>query len=72
MHGDPTDILDPLIAQAKRTLAEMAKTKDLAERKTQSEIVHNLCQSLGVFFSMFMDAAPDPDEFPFLMDDDDE
>ena len=54
MH-DPGDILDPTMREAKRILDEMKKTKDLAQRKDQSEILRNLCQSAGVFFDFMTD-----------------
>ena len=54
MH-DPGDILDPTMREAKRILGEMKKTKDLAQRKEQSEILRNLCQSAGVFFDFMSD-----------------
>lgn len=75
---EPDDILEPLLAEAKRTLVEMKKTKTLEERKTQSEILKNLCQSAGVFFDFMTDAMladefNDLDDFPgglSLLDDD--
>ena len=47
---DPGDVFDPMLAEVNRVLLEMKKTKDLGQRKMQSEIVKNLCESLGVFF----------------------
>ena len=52
---DPDDILQPTLKEAKRVLDEMRKTKDLAQRKDQSEILKNLCHSAGVFFDLMMD-----------------
>ncbi|NCC52633.1 MAG: hypothetical protein EOM20_15640 [Spartobacteria bacterium] len=54
---DPEDILAPTLTEAKRILDEMAKTKDLAQRREQSEILRNLCQSAGVFFDLLADAV---------------
>lgn len=47
---NPADIMEPILIETKRILEEMGRTKDLEERKTQSEIIKNLCESLGVFF----------------------
>lgn len=52
---DPDDILQPTLKEAKRVLDEMRTTKDLAQRKDQSEILKNLCQSAGVFFDLMTD-----------------
>lgn len=60
MH-DPTDVIEPILREAKRTLGEMKKSKDLNDRKHQSEIVNNLCQSLGVFFDMVSNTLPELD-----------
>ena len=67
---DFNDVLDPMLAEVKRVLIEMKKTKDLEQRKTQSEIVKNLCESLGVFFDTMVDAMPE--DMPDFMEDDDE
>ncbi|MBM4056131.1 MAG: hypothetical protein FJ264_15980 [Planctomycetes bacterium] len=40
-------ILDQLSNETLRSLKEMNKAKDINERKTQAEIVHLLCQSMG-------------------------
>jgi hypothetical protein len=47
---NPADIMEPILAESKRILEEMGNTKDLEVRRTQSEIVKNLSESLGVFF----------------------
>ena len=70
--NDPTDLIDPIVGQTKRTLTEMKKTSDLGERKVQSEIVENLCKSLGVFFEVMSNAMQSPDLADFFDDEDDE
>ena len=52
----PDDLLHPIMTEAKRVLDEMGDTKDLAQRKNQSEILKNLCQSAGVFFELMADS----------------
>jgi len=70
MH-DPTDILEPTLAEAKRTLQEMKKTKDLDARKLQSEILKNLCESAGVFFDLMSNAMM-ADDFPGFLENDED
>jgi hypothetical protein len=53
---DPGSILEPTMKEAQRVLEEMRKTQDLDQRKDQSEILRNLCQSAGVFFNLMTDA----------------
>ncbi len=71
--NDPGDILEPTLREAKRVLAEMKKTKDLAQRKDQSEILLNLCQSAGVFFDLMTESMAsglaDMDEDDLFADD---
>ena len=71
--NDPGDILEPTLREAKRVLDEMKKTKDLSQRKDQSEILRNLCQSAGVFFDFMTDTMasgiPDMDEDGLFEDD---
>ena len=71
---DPTKVLEPMLAEAERVLGEMKETKDLSERKTQSEIVKNLCESLGVFFDVMTDYAEDdlPEYYEYVEDDEDD
>jgi hypothetical protein len=57
--NDPAELIDPILEQAKRALDEMSATKDLDQRKLQSEIVKNLCDSAGVFFDMMTGVMPD-------------
>ncbi len=61
---NPADILEPMLAEAGRTLMEMEETEDLASRRIQSEIVQNLCQAAGVFFELMSNTMM-PEEFPF-------
>lgn len=72
MKGDtamtnPEDIMEPILAEAKRILGEMGNTTDLEARRTQSEIVKNLCESLGVFFDAMNEALLSGD-MPDLFD----
>jgi len=65
---DVGDILDLTLNEANRILEEMGETKDLDKRKSQSEVLNNLCQSAGVFFDLMSAAIgaagfPDLDEF---------
>jgi hypothetical protein len=60
---DPGDILEPTLEEAKRLLEEMRQTKDLEQRKTQSEVLRNLCQSAGIFFDLLANAM-DVESFP--------
>ena len=53
---EPTQIPDSISSETQRILTEMGKTKDLEQRRLQSEIVFNLCKSLGVFFDMMSNA----------------
>lgn len=70
MEFEPAELLEPLVAEAKRTISEMAATDDLEKRRMQSEIVSNLCQSLGVFFGMVAHAMDNFDEDEFFDEDD--
>ena len=68
--SEPADLLDPIIEETRRTLEEMKQTKDLAQRQVQSEIVRNLCESLGVFFDL-MSPIDDDDLSEFLDEEED-
>lgn len=72
MDAIPTELLDGIVEEAHRTLAEMRKTTDTETRRLQSETVNNLCGSLGVFFDLMSNTMfPDmPDEFDSEEDDD--
>ena len=72
---NPDETLEPIMEETKRILKEMQQTKDLEERKSQSEILRNLCQSSAVFLdfisdAMLADGIPDFDENPFLSEND--
>ena len=67
--SDPSEIMGPIMAETERVLEEMKSTKDLDQRKIQSEIVKNLCESLGVFFAAMTDVMMDDDMDDFLDDD---
>ena len=68
---DPTEILEHIFAEAKRVLQEMKETTDLKERKAQSKILRNLCQSAGVFFDLMSDTMM-MDDFPDFLEDDED
>ncbi len=62
-------IIEELSKEILSNLGEMSKVKDMAERKTQAEIVNLLCQSMtSVMDSIMSDMSP----FPFIGDDDDD
>lgn len=73
---DPSELLTPLVAETQRTLDDMAKTADLQQRQLQSEIIKNLCHSLGVFLDAMAAAQAQTqdddldDVFPGLFDTD--
>lgn len=67
-------IMDGLTKELAFSLKSMAKTKDLTEKATYSEVVKNLCESLGVFLDLASDMTPyefdldgdeNPDDIPF-------
>ena len=68
---DPTEILEHIFAESKRVLQEMKATTDLKERKAQSKILRNLCQSAGVFFNLMSDTMM-MDDFPDFLEDDED
>ena len=49
---DPDRIMDGLSKELNSALKAMAKAKDVNEKEVHSRIVKNLCESLGVFFSL--------------------
>lgn len=61
---DPEKILDGLSREIEAALKEMGKAKGPEEKRMHSEIVKNLCESLGVFLNSIRDMA--------LLDDDDD
>ena len=69
--NDPSDILEPIVVEARRVLEDMKKTEDVNERLSQSKILKNLCQSIGIFFDMTSTAMMD-DEFPDFLEENDD
>ncbi len=72
--NDPIVLIDPIIEETRRALVSLKRTKDLNKRKIQSEIVYNLCRSLGVFFDLISEVMR-PENIPGFFDeyqDDDE
>ncbi|UWN51269.1 hypothetical protein ASALC70_03496 [Alcanivorax sp. ALC70] len=61
---DPEKILNGLSKEIEAALKEMGKAKGPEERRMHSDIVKNLCESLGVLLSSISDMA--------LLDDDDD
>ncbi|MGA1865441.1 MAG: hypothetical protein ACMUHX_10290 [bacterium] len=52
---DPEKIMDSLFKELTEDLNAMAKAKTLEEKIKYSEIVNNLCESLGVFLNLASD-----------------
>jgi hypothetical protein len=49
---DPDKIMDGLWRELNSALKAMAKAQDVNKKEAYSRIVKNLCESLGVFFSL--------------------
>ncbi|WP_321494679.1 hypothetical protein [uncultured Desulfobacter sp.] len=67
---NPDKIIDGLSQQLAAELKAMTKAKDVAEKEAYSRVVKNLCDSLGVFFSLMSDMMPydyddEEDDGPF-------
>ena len=65
---DPEKLMDDLSKELSTTLKAMAKAKSAEEKLQYSEIVKNLCESLGVFLGVISEMAPygfDEDEDVF-------
>ena len=65
---DPEKLMDDLSQELSTTLKAMAKAKSAEEKLQYSEIVKNLCESLGVFLGVISEMAPygfDEDEDVF-------
>ncbi len=65
---DPEKLMDDLSKELSTTLKTMAKAKSAEEKLQYSEIVKNLCESLGVFLGVISEMAPygfDEDEDVF-------
>jgi hypothetical protein len=59
---DPEKIMDGISKEILTALTAMAKAKTPEEKLKQSEIVKNLCDSLGVFLTLISEMAPYGDE----------
>ncbi|MGD9171408.1 MAG: hypothetical protein PVI97_15330 [Candidatus Thiodiazotropha sp.] len=55
---DPENIMTGITKEIEATLKAMDKAKTPEEKLTQSEILKNLCESLGVFLSLAGDIMP--------------
>ncbi len=55
---DPEKIMDGISKELLTALKAMAKAKTPEEKLKYSEIVKNLCDSLGVFLGLISDMAP--------------
>ena len=62
---DPEILMDGISAEIVAALSAMKQAKSTEERLKQSEIVKNLCESLGVFLNLI-------EPLPLLDDDDDD
>lgn len=66
---DPEKIINGISKELQTALKDMAKAKTLEEKLKYSEIVKNLCDSLGVFFGLMSEVVPydddDEDSIPF-------
>ncbi len=61
---DPEEIMNSISNEILATLKVMAKVKTPEEKLKYSEIVKNLCDSLGVFLNLIGDAVPYDDDQP--------
>lgn len=62
---DPEEIMNGISKEIFTALKTMEKAKTPEEKLTCSEIIKNLCDSLGVFLSLISDIAPyDDDDEP--------
>ena len=52
---DPEKIMEDLFKELTTTLKAMSKAKTIEEKMQYSEIVKNLCDSLGVFLNLVND-----------------
>lgn len=55
---DPEKLMNDLSKELTAALKAMAKAKTPEEKLLHSQIVKNLCESLGVFLSVISDMAP--------------
>ena len=47
---DPEELMSSLTTVVEKNIKELSKMKDVEQRRIQSEVIKNLCSSLGVFF----------------------
>ena len=65
MQNSPDDTIDMILGEAQRVLIEMKKTKEIDQRKVQSEVLLNLCQSFQVFAELVTSMMDEDDIDPF-------
>lgn len=65
MQNSPDDTIDMILEEAQRVLNEMKKTKAIDQRKVQSEVLLNLCQSFQVFAELVTSMMDEDDIDPF-------
>ncbi|MBI9084207.1 MAG: hypothetical protein JEZ11_11460 [Desulfobacterales bacterium] len=64
---DPMEkLIDLLPREVSKNLNAMSKTNDLEQKKIYSEIVLNLCESMGVFIDALDMAGFDDEDDDFL------
>jgi hypothetical protein len=59
---DPEKIMNGISKELQTALKDMAKAKTPEEKLKYSEIVKNLCDSLGVFLSLMSEVVPYDDD----------
>ena len=60
---DPEKLMEDLNSELHAALKAMSKAKNVEEKLAYSQIVKNLCESLGVFLSLATDMmGPDYDD----------
>lgn len=65
MQNSPDETIDMILGEAQRVLNEMKKTKAIDQRKVQSEVLLNLCQSFQVFAELVTSMMDGDDIDPF-------
>lgn len=56
---DPEKIINSLSQELESAFKAMAKAKTVEEKLQHSQIVRNLCESLGVFFNLATEMMPE-------------
>ena len=59
---DPEKIMEGISKEISSALKAMANAKTPEEKLVHSEVVKNLCDSLGVFLGLISDIAPYDDD----------